>query len=194
MITSGTRRWQTTFYCADTALVTTADVPQGDYSFLFTSGPSSNAFGNKWAGVNVVMNTLQNYTFNTGADNSISLVNNSYYTVNFEDAGYTANRSIFMVTSAAPVTIDSVIQLPAGNLIAPGIPVVVKGLLSTAPSSEEHFYLRYSNDAFATSNTLQMSVVSDSIIGTIPGLNNGNTIQYYIFSSTLPTYKGILVA
>jgi len=191
LISTGIRRWQTTFYCADTALVTTADVPQGDYTFLFTSGPSGNPFGNKWAGANVVMNTLQNYTFNSGADNSISLVNNSYYTVNFEDAGYTANRSIFMITSAAPVTIDSVIQLPAGNLIAPGIPVVVKGLLSAAPSSEERFYLRYSNDAFATSNVLQMSVVNDSIIGTIPGLTNGNTIQYYIFSSTLPTAPSV---
>ena len=191
LITTGIRRWQTTFYCADTTLVPSADVPQGDFAFLFTSGPSTNAFGNKWAGVNVVMNTLQNYTFGASADNAISLVNNNFYTVNFEDAGYTNTRSIFMVTSAAPVTIDSVFQLPAGGLIAPNIPVVVKGLLSAAPTSEERFYLRYSTDAFATSNTLQMSVVGDSIIGTIPGLTNGNTIQYYVFSSTLPTAPSV---
>jgi len=187
LITTGIRRWQTTFSCADTALFPTADVQQGDYTFLFTSGPTGNPFGNKWAGANVIMNTLQNYTYNTGADNTISLVNNSYYTVNFEDAGYTNNRSIFMVTSAAPVTIDSVIQLPAGGLIQANIPVVITGLLSAAPSAEERFYLRYSADAFATSAILQMSVVNDSIIGTIPGLTNGNTIQYYIFSTTLPT-------
>jgi len=192
LITTGIRRWQTTFRCADTTLFPTADVQQGDYTFLFTSGPTGNPFGNKWAGANVIMNTLQNYTYNTGADNTISLVNNSYYTVNFEDAGYNNNRSIFMVTSAAPVTIDSVIQLPAGGLIQANIPVVITGLLSASPSAEERFYLRYSTDAFATSAILQMSVVNDSIIGTIPSLTNGNTIQYYIFSTTLPTAPSVL--
>ncbi|HMM12941.1 MAG TPA: hypothetical protein PKE03_12670, partial [Bacteroidales bacterium] len=75
-INQGTVRWQTIFSVAATG----ADLVGGTHNWLFTSGPVTNPWGNKWAGVNVQMNTLQDYTFNTGADNSVTLTNGKWYT------------------------------------------------------------------------------------------------------------------
>lgn len=53
-ISTGTTRWQTIF-SVDAA---GADIVGGNYNWIFTSGPSGNAYANKWAGVNVAMNQL----------------------------------------------------------------------------------------------------------------------------------------
>ena len=74
------------------------DVESGIYAWLLTSGPSTNQFGNKWGNVLVSSNTIQTYN-NNGADNQVTLNNNRWYTVNFENAGYADNRAVFMETS-----------------------------------------------------------------------------------------------
>lgn len=180
LITTGLRRWQTTFRCSD------ADsVPSGPHDWLFTSGATGTAFQNKWAGVNVVMNTIQTYSYNTGADNSISLIDGMHYTINFRDNAYQNTQAIVMPTTNAPVHIDSLNTDIALNAVTTMVPVEVTAYLSANPSPEEQFYLRYSFDGFANSVVLPMTVFGSEVTASIPGFLAGNTIQFYVFSSTI---------
>jgi PKD repeat protein len=177
---TGTRIWQTGFNVAQNG----ADVVQGNYTFLFTSGPPANAFSNKWAGVTVVIDTKQTYSYNGGADNSIQLTNGSYYTVNWKDNGYANTEAVFMRTSAKPVDIDSVYTTPADSVILPNQPLDVVALLSDTPSVEEHFYIRYTINAFASSSLVPMTINGSRVTGQIPVLPNLSEVSYYIFSSS----------
>ena len=78
-IATGTPRWQTIFSVAATG----GDLTGGTYDWLYTSGSSSNYYQNKWAGVTIVMNTLQMYTKEGASNNNITLVNGKWYTMNF---------------------------------------------------------------------------------------------------------------
>ncbi|MCX6278051.1 MAG: T9SS type A sorting domain-containing protein [Bacteroidetes bacterium] len=175
---TGVQRWQTIFSVADTG----GDVAGGTYEWLFTSGSLSNPWGNKWSNVNVIMNTLQHYTYQANPNNTITVANGKWYAMNFQDSGYVSTRAIFMETSAQPVNIASV-SVPSG--VNPGNPVVITVALSQAPCAEELFYLRYSTDAWATSNALSVSITGSSGSALIPGQPGGTTVAYYAFSSTL---------
>ena len=180
-IVVGTRRWQTHIRIA----ASNADTSAGTYSFLFTSGAAATPYSNKWAGVNVQLNTLQNYQYNTGADNSITVTNNHVYTCNWEDRGYQANRAIFMETTNYPVSIVSQSSSVNNGVVLPQTPVNVNVTLSAVPSPEEKFYLRYSSDFFNSSSIIPLNVNLTNGTATIPGFNSGVSITYYIFSTTI---------
>ncbi|MFZ4520119.1 MAG: T9SS type A sorting domain-containing protein [Bacteroidales bacterium] len=177
-IATGTPRWQTSFSVAATG----GDLTGGTYEWLFTSGSTSNYYQNKWSAVTIAMNTLQSYTKEGAANNSITLVNGKWYTMNFEDLGYVNTRAIFMETSAAPVNITAV-SVPASVLPNTAAPVTVT--VSAAPSAEEIIYLRYSVDAWATSVAVPVPVIGTSGTVNIPGQVTGTVVSYYSFSSTL---------
>ena len=180
-INTGTRRWQTRIHIADSG----ADTSAGTYSFLFTSGPNATPYANKWAGVNVIIDSLQAYQFNAGADNSITVQNNKVYTMNWEDRGYQANRAIFMETSSEPVSLLSQSTNIIGTTVGPQTPVTATLLLSAIPSPEEKFYLRYSTDFYATSHIIPVSVIGSTGTATIPGFAAGLAVSYYYFSTTI---------
>jgi PKD repeat protein len=180
---TGTPIWQTGFNVAQNG----ADVVEGNYTFLFTSGPTANAFTNKWAGVTVVIDTKQTYLYNGGADNSIQLTNGRYYTVNWKDNGYANTEAVFMRTTAKPVDIDSVYTTPADSIILPNQAIDVVALLSDTPSAEEHFYIRYTINAFASSFLVPMTINGNRLSGQIPVLPNLSEVSYYIFSSSKQT-------
>lgn len=177
-INQGTVRWHTIFSVAASG----GDVVGGTHNWLFTSGPVANPWGNKWAGVNVQINTLQNYSFNSGADNSITLTNGRWYTMNWEDKGYMNSRAIFMETEAQPVQLIAV-SVPAG--ITAGQSATVDVMLSAAPSASEKLYLRYTNNAWATSNLLPVQLNGSMGTVVIPAQNEGATVRYYVFSTTV---------
>lgn len=182
LINIGTRRWQTGFYCNDTSAFSA-----GSQNFLFTSGPSSNAFANKWSGTDVVVNQLQNYAFNNNAlpDNSINLDSGFYYTMNWRDAGYAVTQAIFMKTQFEPVVIDSLFTDASLNQVFPNQQIAVTAILSGAPSPEERFFLRYSFDGFAGSFVIPMVVNGNQASATLPGFQAGSEIDFYVFSSTI---------
>src|SRR5712692_6500844 len=72
-----------------------ADITPGTYDWLFTSGPSTNYFQNKWGGVNVIMDSLQNYT-KEGVNDTVTVTAGKFYTVNFKDNGYSNTTSIWI--------------------------------------------------------------------------------------------------
>jgi hypothetical protein len=177
-ISTGQTRWQTIF----SVNASGANLVGGTYNWLFTSGPSSNYYANKWAGVTVAMNTLQSYTFNTGSDNSITLVNGKWYTMNWEDLGYVSSRAIFMETSAAPVQITSV-SVPVD--VFENLPVIIQVTAGATPVAEEIVYVRYTTDGWATSQALIATMTGANGQVSIPGQPSGTSVNYYAFSSTV---------
>ena len=178
LIDVGTLRWQTTFSVAATG----GDITGGTYTWLFTSGPESNAFANKWADVTVSMNSLQEYTYQGAADNSLTVADGYWYTMNWEDAGYGNTRAIFMETSAEPVAITSV-SVPA--TVLPNEDVVIGVTTDAAPSPEELVYLRYTTTAWNTSEVLVVAMTGVNGVATIPGQPDNTTVDYYVFTSTV---------
>ncbi|MFH1121734.1 MAG: DUF5018 domain-containing protein [Bacteroidota bacterium] len=177
-ISTGITRWQTSFSVAETG----GDLVGGSYEWLFTSGSSGNPWGNKWAAVNVSMNTLQSYTFNNGANNNITIVNGKWYTMNWKDSGYTGTQAIFMETSAQPVDLSSV-SVPA--TVAANQPATITLTTSSAPAAEELFYLLYTTNNWVTSSITTFSMAGSSGTATIPGQSPGAVVKYYAFSSTV---------
>jgi len=185
VISTGTRRYHTTFSTSAGGNATS-----GLSNFLFTSGPSSAAFTNKWTDVTVALNTLQDYTFHNdggGNDNTITLGNNKWYTVNFRDNGYANTQAIFMETSAQPVNITNVTQAPAGNQILVNTAVTITVTTSSALSPEEKVYVRYSPDGYAGINSLlPVTMTGSTGTATIPAQSVvGTSINYYVFTTTV---------
>jgi hypothetical protein len=182
-INSTSIRWQTIFSVAASG----ADVVGGTYPWLFTSGPTGNPWANKWAGVTVVKNTLQSYTYNTGADNSITVSNGKWYTMNWNDIGYANSQAIFMETTNQPVVLNTV-SVPAN--VYENTPVAINLTVSSSPSTEEIFYLRYTTNMWTTSSLLTFTMTGTNGTVNIPGQSAGTRIDYYAFSSTVSSITG----
>jgi len=179
-----TQRYQTLIHAASSG----GDVVGGTYGFLFTSGPTSNYYANKWTDVTVSMNTIQTYTWHSdggGTDNSVTFVNDNYYTVNWKDNGYANTEAIFMVTSAPPVSITSVSQSPTSGNVLSSTPVTVTVNISGSKSPEELFYVRYTTDNWSTSTNALVSFVGTTGTATIPKQAPGTTVSYYVYSTTV---------
>jgi len=184
-ITTGTLRWHTTIKVASSG----GDITGGTYAFLFTSGPSVSPYNNKWGNVTVSMNTIQTYTYSSSAsDNSITVVDGRWYTVNWKDNGYANTEAIFMETSAQPVTISSVTD----NYTSPGTAVTVNITLNTSKSAEEKIFVRYTTDNWSTSSFVEATGSGTSYSATIPseGVIGTSSNQYYVFTTTVssPTH------
>jgi len=179
-IDTGTLRWQTMFEVDASG----GDLTGGTYEWLFTSGSSSNYYQNKWASVTVTMNTLQLYTKEGATNNSITLLDGKWYTMNFEDLGYVSSRAIFMETSAEPVEIDNVSE-PASVL--PNTPVTIDVELKDEKCAEENVFLRYTTDTWLSSLVVPVIMTGKDGTGEIPGQPEGTVVSYYAFTTTLAT-------
>lgn len=177
-IAAGQARWQTIFSVAASG----ADVVGGSYPWLFTSGPTTNYYQNKWSNVTVAMNTLQIYTKEGASDNNITILDGKWYTMNWEDLGYVDSRAIFMETSAEPVEIATV-SVPVDPL--ENVPVVIQVTTDATPSADEIIYLRYTNDSWVTSQALTVTMAGTNGSVTIPGQPSETAVAYYAFSSTV---------
>jgi hypothetical protein len=175
---NGITRWQTIFHVAASG----ADVAGGSYEWLFTSGPDANPFANKWASVDVTIDQLQQYTKEGADNNTITLVNDRWYTMVWEDNNYTDCRAIFMETSAEPVEITTVSE-PVD--VAENEVVDITFSTNAVPSAEEVFYLQYSTDDWATAVLLPANMAGTSGSASIPGQVESTVVEYNVFSSTV---------
>jgi hypothetical protein len=176
-ITSGTPRYQTILKVAAAG----GDVVPGTYTWLFTSGPETSAFQNKWSGVTVVPDSLQLYTKEGTTDNSVTLDDNRYYTVNWEDIGYSDCRAIFMKTWFEPVQIDTV-HVPTG--VIANTPVNIEIWANALITPEEQVFVRYSTDGWLTSGLSPTTKNGMMAIAIIPGQPAGTTVSYYALTTT----------
>ncbi|MDW8393995.1 MAG: hypothetical protein RMK52_07090, partial [Chitinophagales bacterium] len=175
----GQRIWQTKFH----ANTSGGDIVGGTYGFLFTSGPLSNPWLNKWGGVTSWTLNIPNNVFIGPfvSDNFCTFSNGKYYTVNWWDQGYVNTKACIMETSAPPVAILTV----SHGTVCAAAPVTVTFTLSGVPSAEEKFYVRWSHDGWVTSSVATASVTGTTGTATIGGYAGGTTVSYYVFSSTV---------
>ncbi len=176
-----TRRYRTNIHIDASG----ADTSAGTYQWLFTSGPVGGYYNNKWSGVTVVMNTVQTYIKENPTNNTITLSNGKYYTVNFKDNGYANTDAIWMETSAQPVTISSVTQSPLPGSVTSSTSVTVTVTLNTSKSAEENVYVRYTTDNWTSSTLATVSFIGATGTATIPAQTGGTSVKYYVFSTTL---------
>ncbi len=163
------------------------DVPAGSYQFLFTSGPAAGESNNKWTDVTVSTNTVQSYTYHNdggGANDNVTFAA-GYYTVNWQDNGYTGTNAAFLFTSAAPVTFTTVAQSPLSANVTVNHPVTVTISASGSPSPEETTYVRYSTNNWSTSSLVRATFVGSTGTATLPQQAAGTTVSYYVFSTTV---------
>ncbi len=181
LISQSSKRYHTTFYIDSKS---GADTSAGTYDFLFTSGPATNYNLNQWANTNVILDSLQNYTYSSSTNNSITVADGYWYTMNFLDKGYNSTQAVFMETPSMPVTIDSVWQTPTNvynnNMVYVGIKT------NTTPSASEYFYIRYSKNNWQTSALSKVQMNGNKGNATIPAQATGDTVLYYAFSSVKP--------
>lgn len=170
--------WKTTFSVADAG----ADIVTGTYEWIFTSGPTTNYYANKWAGVTVNIDQLQNYIKEDGINNFVTLANGKWYTMVWEDIGYTDCRAIFMETSSEPVDIISVSE---ATDVSENEIVDINFSISGSPSAEESFYVQYTTDAWTTINILNATMSGTSGQVSIPGQAESTVVEYNVISSSI---------
>jgi len=176
-ITTGTTRWQTIFQYSGTT---------GNQSFKFVSG-GGNPWHNQWAqNTNVSINQLNNFIYGTPSDpnNTITVTNGKWYTVNWRDNGYSNTTAIFMETSANPVVFTDLSFSPNSN-IKPWETVTVTVTTGANPCAEEKIYLRYTTDNWSSSTLVQFTFSGNQGTAQIPAFTSGTNVQFYAYSTTL---------
>ena len=179
--TLATSRYRTLIHVASAGDITT-----GSYDFKFSSGPTGSPWANSWGdGGTISANTVTHLNIGGGtANNTFTFNDNTYYSVSWIDSGYAGTSFVMMATSAVPVTIPTVAQVPAAAHVGTGA-VTVKVTASAAPAPEEIVYVRYSTDGWVTSNLALVSFVGANGTASIPGQVAGTTVSYYVFSTTV---------
>ena len=159
------------------------DVTNGTYTFKLAA---DGGFGTNWGGGASVAIDNTTSLSPVGADASITLVNGSYYsfrTINPPVAS--AATLAVMKTSARPVMVTRSGQSPVAPSSSQSVTVNIT--LSAAKSTEEHIYVRWTTNSFATSVITEATGSGTSYSGTIPALPTASVVAYYVFSSTATT-------
>ncbi len=161
----------------------------GGNGFLFISGPASNRFQNKWVFSNIgqgAINSLNDITaVNSGNDMGLDMSTAGYYSLVFNDVGYsTLTNSKYYVayTTNAPVSVTRGLETLNSNGS-----VTVDINTSATPSSQENIYVRYTK-MLAFSGNLSSTILQATGSGTNYSATifpNGNGVyKYYVFTST----------
>jgi hypothetical protein len=171
----GQRRYHTTLHAGSDG------VSAGTNEWLFTSGPSSSPWNNKWGGVTVAINSIQTYYIG-GSNNSANLTSGHYYTVNWKDLGYQNSEAIFMETASAPVSISSVTDKTWGTGQNDTVVITTSGT-----PSDEKLFLRFTTDNWASHHLVQAAGSGTTWKAIIPGTYVADTSSnsYYVLSSTV---------
>ncbi len=116
-----------------------------------------------------------------GGDISLSMVQGGHYTFTMAP---NHNRYAIMQTDQTPV---DVLSVDNNHLEAGTNAVTVQIDLSSVPSSQESVWVRYSHSVdFAASHLTQATGAGATLQATIPGISIGQTVYYYILTSTMP--------
>lgn len=137
-----------------------------------------------------------NTSFGGASGTLPAVVSGSYYTFNVGGNSAANNFMSVMSTTYNPKDITAASQSPVAASVLVGQPVVVTATISTALSTNETVYLRYSNNGFTTSTITAFSTAGTSLTATIPGAINtpSANVSYYIFSSNTATPPSVTQA
>ncbi|HPB24920.1 MAG TPA: cohesin domain-containing protein [Bacteroidales bacterium] len=124
-------------------------------------------------------------------DMECQLQTNYYYTMVIGKVAANNNDMSILETSYNPINISSVTQSPASN-VSSSESMTVTVTLSGTKNANEHIYVRYTTDNWATSSfsTEITSFVSNQGTTTIPAQAAGTTVSYYALSTIDDTPNG----
>lgn len=163
-------------------------VTPGDYEFKLTSGPLDNIWQNQWGNVVVEPDIIQEYTYgvagstNEPGNNTVTLTDNKWYIINFNNIGYESTNGIFMEIDGEPIDFLSVEQDPILPSDTEDVEITIE--LSHQHASDEYIFLRYAINNFVNFDTLvEFEFNGTTGTATIPAYDYGDEIIYYVFSS-----------
>jgi hypothetical protein len=195
--TDGRGQWATTIYSQASGDVYNWNMNGNPQGILFTSDGtcgSQGGWNRKWAFTtsgnsanNDAVNAIT-YMTSGGADMGLNMSTSGYYTFVLRDVGY-ANSDFYVgYTAATPVSLSH--STSSQVTLNGDYTTTIQATLSTTPSAQESFYVRYrvgTNDfSTGTSITTAGTVSGTTVTFTIPSQSVGSTIYYYIFSTTVP--------
>jgi hypothetical protein len=125
--------------------------------------------------------------YNTGGGGSDGLLpaitSGNYYTFNVSNNAAVDNTMQLLETSFNPVTINASSQFPKATLVNANAAVTVTITTSSAPSSGENVFLRYTTNSYTTSTIVQFTFVGTTGTAIIPALAATTAVSYYTYSS-----------
>ena len=158
----------------------------------FNSPGGSNVWSSGLTVNNNSRGTVFDYGDGNGSAGFFSITSGKYYTIIFKDVNTSSNSDAFVLeTSNQPVTITSV----SNNFSTRGTGNngTVTITISTAKSTEEKIFVRYTTDGWTTSNFVEASGSGTSYTAIIPDAvltaYNGND-EFYVLTTTIasPTH------
>lgn len=130
------------------------------------------------------LNSARYNTFGGGVDGNLpATTSGNYYTLNIGNNGGADNNMSILETTYNPVSITSV-SSPLVASVFQRQSVTVRATLSAPLNAGENCVIRWTNDGFASSNFIDMTLVSGSTYqGVIPGQTAAGTVQYYVLTT-----------
>ena len=174
LLNSVTNNYQTIFS-------TPTDVVAGSYEFLFTSGATGDEWNNKWTNASFTLNSIASLTFNGVDNNTVTLSDNKFYVMNWENTNYADTRAIFMELDAAPVSITDVSQ----DIPVPSPAQDVEITVTTDNNPTENVYVRYTTDEWVSSSVVACSFTGNTGTATIPAQITETNVEYYILTTSI---------
>lgn len=171
----GTPSWATT-------IQSDGNDTKSNFKFANTTDWSDKDWSN---GGTATLNSLTTFYEPNGGNSNFNETNTYYYTFTIKDVSSGNSEGFVMKTSALPVTIDAVTQLPLTANVSDNDDVAISVTTSAAPCAEEHIYIRYSTDNWISSAIVEASFSGTSGSATIPAQSAETTVSYYIFSTTI---------
>lgn len=110
-------------------------------------------------------------------------VSNTSHRYVFKTPDASNNKFIFFKVQGNVQSVSSVSQSPIAGSVNNTNSVTVTATLSSAFSTGQAAYLRYSTDNFSTSTVTLMTGSGTSYSANIPSQNAGTTVRYYVYTS-----------
>jgi len=169
-------------------ILTTSSSAAGNKYLRFADDTNTNRYGPSGASdINLGIETSNNLQDWNAGNNKAYYVNvaSTSYTYIFKTDGTNNGKVIVFEVQGAVRTISSAARSPAGA-VWPGSSVTVNATLSGSQPTGQGVYLRYTNDAWATSTVVEMACGGgSSCSASIPAAINtdAKNVQYYLFTS-----------
>ncbi|MDD3876907.1 MAG: T9SS type A sorting domain-containing protein [Bacteroidales bacterium] len=173
-----------------------ATITKTNAKFLFNTLP--NIYNPKWTGSSTDKVRILNSKLSAAAfygedvfwqeDFEIDITDGLYYTFVVGKNSLSNNDMSILETNFNPVSINTVSQNPITTNVFSTDNVVVTANLSQVAHTGEFIFLRYTTDAWNSSSFLPMTSSGSGVYTcTIPAMNQGTHIRYYILSTITNT-------
>ena len=169
------------------------DITQGTYQFKLRQAHDwSKNWGLNSAG-NAIINGTTSLAWNGSTNVAITVSNGYYYSFRALQPTLSSSATIAVLqTSAKPVSVLFSGQTPTYPTSSDS--PIISITLSGAKSAEEHIYVRWTTNNWATSQFTEATGSGTAYSATLPAMPNGTAVNYYILSSTATPSTGLTSA